>query len=248
MFAAGAPRQYIAVNVVALVLGVVAASLMVQRHRRDDRNTGWVTLAIGLVMLATALFGVQIDGTSRWFRVAGLSMQPSLILLPPAMLQFARNRRWLPASGLVIASIGLAMQPDRAMSGTLAAGLAVLWLQRREAPVTVALAAALFGFATAMLTPDAVAPVLFVEQVVRSAFAFHVLTGVAVIAGLVMLLVPAAAMFGPRNKDSAVFAVFGVTWLAVIVFAIIGNYPTPLVGYGSSAIVGYCVSAAMLRR
>ncbi len=41
-------------------------------------------------------------------------------------------------------------------------------------------------------------------------------------------------------------AVFGATWLAVIAFAIVGNYPTPLVGYGSSAIVGYCLSAAVL--
>ena len=37
---------------------------------------------------------------------------------------------------------------------------------------------------------------------------------------------------------------FGIAWLAVAVFAIIGNYPTPLVGYGSSAILGYFLSAA----
>jgi hypothetical protein len=26
----------------------------------------------------------------------------------------------------------------------------------------------------------------------------------------------------------------------------VGNYPTPLVGYGSSAILGYCLSASAL--
>ena len=36
------------------------------------------------------------------------------------------------------------------------------------------------------------------------------------------------------------------TWLAVVAFAFAGNYPTPLVGYGSSAILGYCLSAAVL--
>jgi hypothetical protein len=88
----------------------------------------------------------------------------------------------LSSIGLAIASIGLAMQHDCAMAGTLAAGLAALWLHRREPPVTVALAAALSGFTATMLSSDVVAPVPFVEQVVQSAFAFHVPTGLAIIA------------------------------------------------------------------
>jgi len=32
----------------------------------------------------------------------------------------------------------------------------------------------------------------------------------------------------------------------VITFAIIGNYPTPLAGYGASGIIGYCLSSGLL--
>jgi hypothetical protein len=42
--------------------------------------------------------------------------------------------------------------------------------------------------------------------------------------------------------------VFGTTWLALIAFALGGNYPTPLAGYGTSGIVGYCLSSALLVR
>jgi hypothetical protein len=41
-------------------------------------------------------------------------------------------------------------------------------------------------------------------------------------------------------------AVFGAVWLAVIVAAALGNYPTPLVGYGGSAILGYLLSLLYL--
>jgi hypothetical protein len=140
------------------------------------------------------------------------------------------------------------MQPDRAMAGTLAAALAALWLWRREPPVTVGAVAAVCGFAATMLSADVVAPVSFVEQVVQSAFAFHVLTGLAIVAGLATMLVPAAVGLGARAREREVFVVFAAAWLAVIAFAIVGNYPTPLVGYGSSAILGYCLSAAMLTR
>ena len=244
MFAAGAPERYIATNAAALMVGVVAASVMRRVSVRDHGLRG-STVAIGLLLLATAVYGIHLEGASRWIRVAGMSLQPSLILLPLAMVHFARERRWLSSIGLVIASIGLAMQPDRAMAGTLALGLTALFLHRREPPVTIALAAAIGGFAATLLSADVVAPASFVEQVVQAAFAFHALAGLAIVSGLATMLVPAVAQ-GARSQDREVFAMFGATWLAVIAFAFAGNYPTPLVGYGSSAILGYCLSAAVL--
>ena len=38
------------------------------------------------------------------------------------------------------------------------------------------------------------------------------------------------------------YAAFGAVWLAVILAAALGNYPTPLVGYSGSAILGYLLS------
>ena len=245
MLAAGAPARYVAINAAALMVGAVAASVMRRVSVRDHGLTGASTVAIGLLLLATAFYGIHLEGASRWIRVAGMSLQPSLILLPLAMVHFARERGWLSSIGLVIASIGLAMQPDRAMAGTLALGLTALFLHRREPPVTIALAAAIGGFAATLLSADVVAPASFVEQVVQAAFAFHALAGLAIVSGLATMLVPAVAQ-GTRSQDREVFAMFGATWLAVIAFAFAGNYPTPLVGYGSSAILGYCLSAAVL--
>jgi hypothetical protein len=42
--------------------------------------------------------------------------------------------------------------------------------------------------------------------------------------------------------------VFGTIWFSAVAAAALGNYPTPLVGYGGSAIVGYLFSVAMLPR
>jgi hypothetical protein len=245
MFAAGATLRYIVVNAAALLAGVAAASL-VRRVVVNGRAAEASTICSGLLLVATAMLGVQIDGASRWFRVSGISLQPSLILLPLALLQFARNPRWSSSIGMAIAGVGLAMQPDRAMAGTLVAGLAALWLCRRERPVTVALLAAIAAFMATLVQADVLQPVLFVEQVVQSAFAFHVLTGLAIVAGLATMMMPAVAGLRSRARGIALLAVFGATWLAVIAFAIFGNYPTPLVGYGSSAILGYCLSAAAL--
>jgi cell division protein FtsW (lipid II flippase) len=246
--AAGAPGIYIGVNAAALGVGVIAASVMRRPLIRVRGLGGPLTVVMGLVLLATAVFGIHIDGASRWISVAGIALQPSLILLPPAMVHFASDRGWLSSIGLAIAALALGLQPDRAMAGTLAIGLAALSLHRREPAVIAALVVAIGAFAATLAAADLVPPAPFVEQVVQSAFGLHWLIGLATLIGLVALLVPAVAGFAARGTAPESLTVFGATWSAVIAFAIIGNYPTPLVGYGSSAILGYCLSAATSSR
>jgi hypothetical protein len=152
----------------------------------------------------------------------------------------------LAALGLAIGGIGLGLQPDRAMAGTLVVGLFTLFLARPERAVMLALLAAIAGAAAAFLQADTLPPVAYVEGVVQSAFALHPLAGVLVATGLVVMLLPAITRRITPHAPRDAAMVFGTTWLTVIAFAIIGHYPTPLVGYGSSAIVGYCLSAMAL--
>lgn len=246
MYAAGAPFRYILVNFAALVVGSVAAWFMKRAHARNKIFAPTFTVAMALVLLATAVLGPRVNGASRWIPVAGISFQPSLMLLPAVMVLFARHPHWLSSIGLVVAAVALALQPDRAMAGTLVAGLAALWLYRRDAWVTLSVAVAIFAFAATLVQNDDVPQAPFVEHVIESAFAFDPLAGVATVVGLAVMLIPAAAGIVTQREHRAAFAVFGATWLAMIAFAFVGNYPTPLVGYGTSGIVGYCLSSALL--
>lgn len=251
---AGAPRRCLLINLGALALGLVVAALPRATRMRSRVAAGATTIAIGLLLFAVACFGTRVAGASRWIVVAGLTLQPSLILLPAAMVAFGRRRDGLSSLGLAIAGVALGVQPDRAMAATLAAALGALWFARRREPaVTMALIAAVAGFVAACIQADVVPPAPYVERVVQSSFAIHPLLGLAVVAGLVTLLVPAAAgglaQRGQRRaatRESDALLVFGAAWLVIILAAIAGDYPTPLVGYGSSAILGYCLSAGAL--
>ena len=252
LFAAGAPRRYLVINASALVIGVVLAMALRRVPLRSRTAVGAVTVTIGLLLLGTAFFGVVVDGASRWIVIAGITLQPAAILVPLAVGLLARSRDALSALGVTIAALALALQPDRAMAGALLAGVAALWMVRRERPVLIALLAAVAGFAATLLASDTVPPVPFVEQVVRASFAHHPLLGLLVVAGLAVMLVPAAigiarpGPIGDAGRDACLVA--GATWLAVAAFSMIGNYPTPLVGYGSSAILGYCLHTIVLDR
>jgi hypothetical protein len=237
--AAGAPLTYMATNAAALVIGLLAVGVTTEARRLWPVPSGLVALALASMVMLTSLFGVSADGVTRWISAGGLRLQPGLFIVPIVALGFARDRN--PASLLAVLStaLALALQPDRAMAGALAAGMAVLAVVRPERTVLAALGGTLAAFTATLVRADASAAMPFVDQIFYSSFRVHPLAGLAVLAGAVLMLVPAAAGYvcDPRHRSN--YAVFGAVWLAVIVAAALGNYPTPLVGYSGSAIVGY---------
>lgn len=241
MASAGAPKTYLIINLAALVIGLALLTLL-QRNRPNDAYAGWLGLAAAAGLLATALLGTTIDGATRWVRIGVVSLQPSLVLLPLLIMAFARVRDAKTTVSMLVAAVALAIQPDRAMAGALVAGLAALAVTVRDRQVLLTLAAALCGFAVTLLRPDTLPPTPFVEQVYASAFAFSALAGLAILAGSALLLLPMLALDRPKAVP------FAAVWLAILAAAVIGNYPTPLLGYGGSGILGYLLCLATLPR
>ena len=226
-------------NLIALLLGFLAVGVL---SRVGDVRRGIVDLMLAALLLLTALAGVSADGVTRWVPVGGVMLQPGLVLLPILALRFARARNGLTTLAITAAALALALQPDRAMAGALAAAMAVLALVRPERNVLIALTAAGAGFAITMLRADPSAAMPWVDQIFFTSFGVHPLAGLAVAAGAALLLVPAAVGLAGDAEHRTAHALFATIWLAVIVAALLGNYPTPLVGYGGSAILGYLVS------
>lgn len=239
---AGAPLAYLVVNVGALVFGFIMLAALSMARTRYHLNVGAVNLTLGLVLLAVALWGTSADGVTRWVSVGGLSIQPGLIVVPLMAVMFARSRDRLSLLGLAFATVALALQPDRATAGALAAGLAVLAFVRPQRNTVLAAGASAIGFAVTVARADPSPAVPYVDQILHTALAVHPVAGLAVLGGSVLLIVPALAARRAGGEDQAAYAVFGMLWAGLVVAAALGNYPTPLVGYGGSAIIGYVVS------
>jgi len=243
MAAAGAPARYLIINLAALVVG--AAIWLGTGPRLISRWRGGAVLALTAPLVATALFGVAVDGASRWVDVGPLSLQVSLIVLPALIVLYARSGDAIGTAGILIAAVALAVQPDRAMAGVLVAGVGTIVFTQHSRLAALALAGAVIGLGVTMLRPDALPAVPFVDRILYSAFDVHLLAGVAVVAGCFVLLTPAVGALLPVPERPVLFA-FGASWAALIAAAAIGNYPTPLVGYGGSAVLGYLLSVALL--
>ncbi len=246
MVIAGAPVRYLGINVGALVLGLAMLALLDRFIPSGRRWVSGAILTMASILLVTALLGDSVNGVTRWVSVGGLALQPSLILLPVMLVAFARCRSMLTTAGMIATAITMAIQPDRAMAGMLAVGLAVLVVMRPDRNILAALGASIVGFATTLVRADTLPAAPYVDHIASSSFDVHPVAGAAVLGGSILLLVPAIMCWRRDPANRATYSVFGAVWLTGIAAAAFGNYPTPIVGYGGSAIIGYALSLLAL--
>ena len=245
---AGAPILYLIGNVFALTAGFLTLGMLTMGGPADARFLGLTSLGLAGLLVATSLLGVEIEGARRWIMLGGIAMQPSLIILPPLVMIFARTQTALAACGVAIAAIAMALQPDRAMAASLAVAAAALLLMRPSPMTALPFITAAAGFVVTLARPDNLPAVPFVDRVFYTAFEAHPLASLAVLTGAVVMMAPFVVGWFSDAANRPIHAAFGAVWLTIILAAALGNYPTPLVGYGASAIIGYVLSLLGLPR
>lgn len=246
MLVAGAPPRYLLVNLAALVLGATAWLALCRTGGSRLAGAGFATLALAVPLPLTALFGVAAEGASRWISVGPLNLQISLIVLPAMIVLYARRPDAIGTAGMMVAALALAVQPDRAVAGVLMMSLLALVLATPSRFPIVAAAASILAFGWTLLTPDTLPATPYVDRILYTAFDVHPFAGVAVMMGAVALVVPAVIGTLGGAGERSTFLAFGGCWSGAVVAAALGNYPTPLVGYGGSAVLGYLLSVALL--
>jgi cell division protein FtsW (lipid II flippase) len=243
---AGAPPRYLLVNLSALVLGATVWVGLGRASSMPIPGTGPVILALAVTLLLTAQLGIPADGATRWVSVGPLSLQVSLIAVPVMLVLYARHADPVGTFGVIAAALALALQPDRAMAGVMLAGLVALVATKPSLLSVIATGAALLAAAFTLLLPDTLPAVPYVDRILYSAFDVHPVAGSFVVIGAAALIAPAIIVLTGAPSDRPALLVFGASWAGVVIAAALGNSPTPLVGYGGSAILGYLLSVALL--
>jgi hypothetical protein len=111
----------------------------------------------------------------------------------------------------------------------------------RAAPLALqatTLAASAAALVWSLLHARELPPVPFVENVLADALAGGAVSASLCAAALAAFFLPAVALRGNRAASLA----FAGAWLGAFVMAALGPYPTPVVGFGGSAVLGYVLS------
>lgn len=240
---AGAPASLLTLQALG---GMVALGIALGLARfRPDAGSVGAMIAVGLAMVALAapLAFAGVDGVQRWIPLGPFQLQPAAIALP-IVVWFAAGRRsgWLGTAAMIAAAGLCALQPDLQAAVGLAAATATLVVAgRRDVPGLVALAATLAACGVAAFGP-VLEPVAYVEEVVRRSFQAAWPLGVLAAAGLAALpwLIWKA---GSEARETAL--ALAALWLGLGVISLTEDFPTPVIGYGLSWVIGFGISLGL---
>ena len=237
LLSAGAPTGMILINGLTLAVGILLAIVLRLTLQIKREMLSFIAIISAALLLTTALFGFGIEGASRWLALGPYMVQPSLVLLPMIAVCYARHFSIWTALAVVASAAAMALQPDRAMAGMICMAMMVVSFVR---PSNGRFAVSLFCavmFVITMMLPDNLTAVPYVDHILWTAFEVNIVIGIAMWLGCALLLAP--VLFASRSRPGLPHIVFAVSWLAVISAAAMGAYPTPIVGYGASSILGY---------
>ena len=232
MHAYGAPQSYILVNSGALL---VAALWIFLRPPLSSRRTMHIAGGLVVVLFVLPLLtGPEVNGVARWIPVGPFQFHSGAIAVPLLAGVAATDRDDAPI-GLLGAIFLAILQPD---GGTLFAitGLAIgLYFAKPDwkpgAVAAAAFFAALHAHFRGMLAPQP-----FVERVLADLLLSHPLLALGLFASLVasfwLILRAWRQPFPVRAALAGAMAGFTLA-------AIMSNYPSILIGYGASPIIGF---------
>lgn len=247
LHAGGAPTSYAIANAAAAGAGLLLAALLLRIPRRAE---GPLALAAALALLATASWGTEIEGVRRWVALPGaIQVQPALMLLPLLLAMYARRAGDLwHAAAMLLAAVAIATQPDRSMAIAMALVAVAMWLTSRTRITLLVLGAAALSLVATWARPDPLAGVTFVEWVIADGWQAGPVRGAILSLGALAMIAPLLALPAASAEQRRAIIAFALCWGGLMLASLIGPYPTPLLGYGASGIIGYFVSLIALRQ
>ena len=221
------------------LLGVLHAA---KRLGADARQGDWAIFCLALILPVTAFAGPEMNGVSRWLVIGGITIQPALIVTPLLALAFSARQTLALLLAVAVASVGVAMQPDPGAAAMLLLGLSAPLALRgnRSAIAALAVVISAAAFAISLARAVSLPPVAFAEQMLADAVAQGPLPAL-------LALLSIACLFRPGRAASrrTAYAFAGV-WAGALGASLVGDYPTPVVGFGGSAVLGYVLSVGLL--
>lgn len=227
----GAPQHYLWVNSGALIIALLAATV-VAKGSVLVRRVLVVALLAGL--FAPLVTGPWLDGVARWIPVGPFRLHAAGLLLPSLLVLALEDREYAPPILLAAVIAGL-LQPDAALGFTIVFATVGFHDVTKDWRIGVVTIIAFFA-ALVMAVRGNPRPQDFVENVLVDAAAISpVLAAVLFLSLVASFFIILHAIPAPKAmRYTLAGCLFGFTILSIM-----ANYPSILVGYGAAPILGF---------
>lgn len=238
---AGAPHSLLLVNAACLV----TASVWIASGRGmiSDSVRMFCGVAAVALLIVPLFASFDIEGVRRWIPLGPVRLHSGSLAVPLLACCVAADLRL--ARLCVVAALALAFaQPDAATAAALA-GLAggAAAAHRDFRMAIMAMAGLIVAYVAAI--GDTLPPQVFVEKVIADAASRGIAHGGLLVASL-LAAIALISLKLPQPQPVRLALCGSLAGFSLA--ALLGNYPSVLVGYGAAPILGYGFALGLIER
>ncbi|MFF3024767.1 FtsW/RodA/SpoVE family cell cycle protein [Gottfriedia sp. NPDC057948] len=231
---------------IAIIGGIISFLVLFRDKRTAKKKTNIIVITCILILFLLTFLDNGLHGVHRWIAIGPLRFNIALVLVPLLLIQLSSLMKskpfWLTFGFALIFTVLLLFQPDASQLTAFTTAISILLLNiiKNKSVRFLLLIVFILLIIFSWSHLDQLAPVSYVEDILslvkEMGFGWLVLAVIS----LLILLIP-FFLFPPNSVKPLSFSL-GIYFLISILSSCFGNFPVPIMGYGTSPFIGYLIA------
>ncbi|PEC48271.1 cell division protein [Bacillus sp. AFS077874] len=240
------PSIYAQNILIAIVGGIISFLVLFRDKRTAKKKTNIIVITCILILFLLTFLDNGLHGVHRWIAIGPLRFNIALVLVPLLLIQLSSLMKskpfWLTFGFALIFTVLLLFQPDASQltAFTFAISFLLLNIIKNKSVQILLLIVFILLIIFSWSHLDQLAPVPYVEDILSLVKEMGIGWLVLAIISLLILLMP-FFLFPPNSAKPLSFSL-GIYFLISILSSFYGNFPVPIMGYGTSPFIGYLIA------
>ncbi|MFB7140385.1 FtsW/RodA/SpoVE family cell cycle protein [Gottfriedia sp. NPDC056225] len=234
-------------NIVISIVGGIISFLVLLRGPKTLKNkTNIIVITCIFILLLLTFFDGGLQGVHRWLAIGPVRINIAFAFVPLLIIHLSNLMKskaiWITFSFILFFTLLLYFQPDASQLTAFTIAISILLLGVKKHKKTQLLLFIIFILLIVYSWShlDKLAPVSYVEDILSLVKDMGIGLLVIAIISLLILLMP-FFFIPPTNAKLLSFSLG--TYLAIcILSSFFGNFPVPIIGYGTSPFIGYFIA------
>ncbi|MGG0175059.1 FtsW/RodA/SpoVE family cell cycle protein [Gottfriedia acidiceleris] len=231
---------------IAIVGGIISFLVLCRDQKSTTKKTNIIVITCILILFLLTFLDKGLYGVHRWVAIGPIRFNIALVLVPLLTIQLSSLMKskpfWLTFGFALVFTVLLLFQPDASQltAFTIAISFLLLNMKKNKSVQLLLLIVFILLIILSWSHLDQLAPVSYVEDILSLVKEMGI--GWLVFAVISLFILPMPFFLFPPNSAKPLSFSLGIYFLISILSTFFGNFPVPIMGYGTSPFIGYLIA------
>ncbi|WP_129691519.1 FtsW/RodA/SpoVE family cell cycle protein [Gottfriedia acidiceleris] len=231
---------------IAIVGGIISFLVLFRDQKSTKKKTNIIVITCILILFLLTFLDKGLHGVHRWIAIGPLRFNIALVLVPLLIIQLANLMKskpfWVTFGFALFFTVLLLFQPDASQltAFTISISFLLLNLKKSKSVQILLLIVFILLIVFSWSHLDQLAPVSYVEDILSLVKEMGI--GWLVLAVISLFILPMPFFLFPPTSAKPLSFSLGIYFSISILSSFFGNFPVPIMGYGTSPFIGYLIA------